>query len=82
VISEGANFTASIISQRFAIELAHTLNEKLNEERWRAIVGTAAGPRTLRSPSSPRLPKCAPGDGMFTTARSGSKMGRRGLPPV
>ena len=38
-VSEGGNYTASIFSRRFGSELAHTINEKLNHERWAALVG-------------------------------------------
>jgi putative membrane protein len=51
VVSEGANFTASIFSRRFGGELAHTLNEKVARERWALLVGPAdggAGNATLR----------------------------------
>ena len=41
-VSEGANYTGSIISKRFVSELAHTLNERLNRERWAAITGDSA----------------------------------------
>ena len=36
VVSEGANFTAAVMSKRFAAELAHTLNETVNAERCAA----------------------------------------------
>jgi putative membrane protein len=41
-VAEGANYTSAIISKRFGAELAHTLNEKLNRERWAAIAGDPA----------------------------------------
>jgi len=37
--SEGGNYTASLVGKRFAAELAHSLNERLNRERWAALVG-------------------------------------------
>ena len=46
-IAEGANYTSSIISKRFGGELAHTLNEQLNRERWAAIVGDTNGGTNL-----------------------------------
>ncbi len=42
-VSEGGNYTASLVSKRFGTELAHTLNEKLNRERWAALVGPDGG---------------------------------------
>jgi len=41
-VAEGASYTGTIISKRFGSELAHTLNEQLNSERWAAFVGDPA----------------------------------------
>jgi putative membrane protein len=41
-VAEGANYTSAIISKRFGGELAHVLNEQLNQERWAAMVGDPA----------------------------------------
>jgi putative membrane protein len=41
-VAEGASYTTALFSKRFGIELAHTLNEQLNTERWAAIVGDPA----------------------------------------
>ncbi|MEO6992837.1 MAG: YhgE/Pip domain-containing protein [Lacunisphaera sp.] len=52
VLSEGGNYTASIFSRRFGLELAHTVNEKIARERWAMVVGGEASPPdavTLRS---------------------------------
>jgi len=38
-VSEGGNYTASVMSKRFGTELAHSLNEALVRERWGALVG-------------------------------------------
>ena len=45
-LSEGGNYTASLISKRFGAELAHTINETINRERWAALLdaGTPADP--------------------------------------
>jgi putative membrane protein len=43
-VAEGANYTSAIISKRFGGELAHTLNERLNRERWAALAGDPAAP--------------------------------------
>lgn len=43
-VAEGASYTGTIISKRFGGELAHTLNEQLNRERWAAMVGDPAVP--------------------------------------
>jgi putative membrane protein len=53
LVSEGNNYTSSIVSIRFGSELAHILNERLSRERWALIVGDGApqaspGVRTLR----------------------------------
>ena len=45
-VAEGASYTSAIISKRFGAELAHVLNEQLNDERWAAIVGNSAAPAT------------------------------------
>lgn len=49
-VAEGDSYTSAIISRRFGSELAHTLNEQLNAERWAAIVGSSntAATDTLR----------------------------------
>ncbi len=52
VLSEGGNYTASIFSKRFGLELAHTVNEKIARERWAMLVGGETGQPdagTLRS---------------------------------
>ncbi len=46
-VAEGANYTSAIISKRFGAELAHTLNEKLNRERWAAVTGDPANPTNV-----------------------------------
>ena len=46
-VAEGANYTSAIISKRFGAELAHTLNETLNRERWAAVVGDPAAPTNV-----------------------------------
>ncbi len=43
-VSEGGNYTASILSRRFGAELAHTLNEQAGRERWAALIGDPARP--------------------------------------
>lgn len=53
LVSEGNNYTSSVVSIRFGSELAHILNERLNQERWALIVGNgapaaSAGATTLR----------------------------------
>ena len=53
LVSEGNNYTSSVVSIRFGSELAHILNERLNQERWALIVGDGAsaaspGATTLR----------------------------------
>ncbi len=50
-VAEGTSYTSAIISKRFASELAHTLNEQLNRERWAAVVGdpVAAATNSLRA---------------------------------
>jgi putative membrane protein len=45
-VAEGASYTGAIISRRFGSELAHTLNEQLNRERWAAIIGDPAASTT------------------------------------
>jgi len=45
-VAEGASYTSAIISKRFGAELAHALNEQLNDERWAAMVGDPAAPAT------------------------------------
>ena len=45
-VAEGDSYTSAIISRRFGSELAHTLNEQLNTERWAAIVGSSNAPAT------------------------------------
>lgn len=45
-VAEGESYTSAIFSKRFGAELAHTLNEQLNDERWAAIVGDPAAPAT------------------------------------
>ena len=43
-VAEGDSYTGAIISKRFGSELAHTLNEQLNRERWTAIEGDPSVP--------------------------------------
>ena len=43
-VAEGESYTSAILSKRFGGELAHTLNEQLNRERWAAIAGDPATP--------------------------------------
>ncbi len=38
-VSEGGNYTASLLAKRFGADLAHSLNEKLNRERWGTWMG-------------------------------------------
>lgn len=40
--SEGNNYAGAGLAKRFAAELAHQVNETLNEKRWAAVLGTAA----------------------------------------
>jgi putative membrane protein len=42
-LSEGNNYAASGFAKRFAPELAHRVNEQLNESRWTLALDTAAG---------------------------------------
>lgn len=37
-LSEGGNYTASLITKRFGSELAHKVNEIINRERWAALL--------------------------------------------
>lgn len=46
-VSEGGNYTASLVSKRFGSELAHSVNEKLNRERWTALLGDGSGSPTI-----------------------------------
>jgi putative membrane protein len=43
-VVEGDSYTSAIIGKRFGSELAHTLNEQLNRERWTAIEGDPTVP--------------------------------------
>ena len=45
-VAEGQSYTSAIFSKRFGAELAHTLNEQLNDQRWAAIVGDPAASAT------------------------------------
>lgn len=42
-VSEGNNYAAAGFARRFAPELAHRVNETLNERRWALVFDTAAG---------------------------------------
>jgi len=42
-VSEGNNYTAAGIARRFAPELAHRVNDTLNERRWALVFDTAEG---------------------------------------
>ena len=42
-VSEGNNYTGAGFARRFAPELARKLNHALNEQRWNAVLQTAAG---------------------------------------
>ena len=42
-LSEGNNYAASGFAKRFAPELAHRVNEALNERRWALVLDTTAG---------------------------------------
>lgn len=42
-VSEGNNYTAAGFARRFAPELAHRVNETLNERRWALVFDTAEG---------------------------------------
>lgn len=49
-LSEGNNYAASGIARRFAPELAHRVNETLNERRWALVLdGTADSKSDLKS---------------------------------
>ena len=41
--SEGNSYSAAGFAKRFAPELAHRVNESLNEQRWALVLETAAG---------------------------------------
>lgn len=41
--SEGNSFSAAGFAKRFAPELAHRVNETLNEQRWALVLSSAAG---------------------------------------
>lgn len=41
--SEGNNYAGAGFARRFAVEVGHQLNETLNEKRWEAVLGVAAG---------------------------------------
>lgn len=43
-VAEGDSYMGATISKRFGSELAHTLNEQLNRERWALIQGDPAVP--------------------------------------
>ncbi|MDQ5898440.1 MAG: putative rane protein [Pseudomonadota bacterium] len=43
--SEGNSYSAAGFAKRFAPELAHRVNESLNEQRWSLVLETAAGSR-------------------------------------
>ena len=45
-VAEGNSYTGTLISKRFADQLADTLNEQLNRERWAAIVGDPSATTT------------------------------------
>ena len=53
-VTEGANYTSAIISKRFGVELAHTLNEQLNRERWASIASDPATPANVSMRSAIR----------------------------
>jgi putative membrane protein len=42
-LSEGNNYNAAGLAKRFAAELGHQVNIKLNEKRWSLVLSTAAG---------------------------------------
>lgn len=42
-LSEGNNYSAAGMARRFAAELGHQVNIKLNEKRWSLVLSTAAG---------------------------------------
>lgn len=42
-VSEGNNYNAAGMVRRFAAELGHQVNIKLNEKRWSLVLSTAAG---------------------------------------
>ena len=44
-LSEGNNYAASGFAKRFAPELAHRVNEALNERRWALVLESTAGSR-------------------------------------
>ena len=41
--SEGNNFESASIARTFARELGHDVNERINEQRWRLVLESAAG---------------------------------------
>lgn len=44
-VSEGNNYAAASLAKRFAPELAHRVNETLNERRWALVFDSSAGSR-------------------------------------
>lgn len=40
-VSEGSNYTGTVISRRFGAELAHIVNEQINAARWQALFGVS-----------------------------------------
>ena len=42
-VSEGNNYAAASLAKRFAPELAHRVNETLNERRWKLVFDSTAG---------------------------------------
>jgi putative membrane protein len=45
-LSEGNNYAAAGLAKRFAPELAHRVNETLNERRWTSALETATGSKS------------------------------------
>lgn len=42
-VSEGNNYNGANLAKRFATELGHQVNTKLNEKRWSLVLSTATG---------------------------------------
>ena len=78
-LSEGNNYAASGFARRFAPELAHRVNETLNERRWALVLETTAG--SLRDLASLRegVDRLVDGAASAASAAHDAREGSRAL---
>lgn len=77
--SEGNSYSAAGFAKRFAPELAHRVNESLNEQRWALVLETAAGSRLDLATLRERVEQIRDGSGRLAEGLHQADLGVREL---